>query len=160
MMYKYFKPNAYAREDEPMSGALDHFNHFKTTFNQLNANTLNLLDEIYTPDVVFRDPVHALEGLPALRDYYGRLYAGVVSCQFEFESEVVDGPRAMLVWIMRFQHRQFRRGELLDLRGVSHLKFRDDGKVFYHHDYFDMGAFIYERVHLLGSVIRFIKGRL
>ena len=157
MMYKYFKPNAYAHEDEPMSGALDHF---KTTFNQLNANTLNLLDEIYTPDVVFRDPVHKLEGLPALRDYYGRLYAGVVSCQFEFESEVVDGPQAMLVWIMRFQHRRFRRGEMLDLRGVSHLQFRDDGKAGHHHDYFDMGAFIYERVHLLGSVIRMIKRQL
>lgn len=140
-----------------MSGSLDHF---KTVFNQLNANTLNLLEEIYTPEVFFRDPVHELKGLPALSDYYGRLYQGVVSCHFEFESEVSDGAQAMLVWIMRFQHCRFRRGEMLDLRGVSHLKFGTDGKVFDHHDYFDMGAFIYERVPLLGSVIRMIKNRL
>lgn len=140
-----------------MLGPLDHF---KTVFNQLNANTLNLLEEIYAPEVFFRDPVHELKGLPALRDYYGRLYQGVASCQFEFESEVSDGSQAMLVWIMRFQHRRFRRGEMLDLRGVSHLKFSTDGKVFYHHDYFDMGAFIYERAPLLGSVIRMIKNRL
>ena len=55
---------------------------------------------------------------------------------------------------------RFRPGETLELRGVSHLKFRDDGKVFQHHDYFDMGEFIYERVHLLGGVIRMIKSRL
>ena len=134
--------------------------HFKTVFNRLSANTINLLEEIYAPDVVFRDPVHELNGLSALRDYYGRLYQGVVSCHFEFESEVSDGSQAMLVWIMRFQHHRFRRGEMLDLRGVSHLKFSADGKVCYHQDYFDMGAFIYERTPLLGSVIRMIKNRL
>ena len=140
-----------------MSGHLDHF---KDTFNRLNGNTLDLLAEIYTPDVVFRDPVHELKGLPALRDYYGRLYQGVVSCQFEFEDEVIGDQQGMLVWLMRFQHARFRAGETLKLRGVSHLKFRNDGKVFQHHDYFDMGEFIYERVHLLGSVIRMIKSRL
>ena len=140
-----------------MSGPLDPF---KEAFNRLNANTLDLLAEIYTPDVVFRDPVHELRGLPALRTYYGRLYDGVVSCQFEFEDEVISGDQGMLVWIMRFQHARFRRGETLELRGVSHLKFRDDGKVFQHHDYFDMGAFIYERVPVLGGIIRAIKNRL
>jgi hypothetical protein len=140
-----------------MSGSLDRF---KTAFNQLNKDTLHLLDEIYTPDVEFRDPVHELTGLPALRAYYHRLYDGVVSCHFDFEAEVIQDQQGMLVWIMRFQHARFRRGETLELRGVSHLKFRDDGKVFQHHDYFDMGEFIYERVPVLGGIIRAIKNRL
>ena len=140
-----------------MSGSLDRF---KTAFNQLHKDTLHLLDEIYAPDVEFHDPVHELNGLPALRDYYGRLYDGVVSCHFDFEAEVIQDQQGMLVWIMRFQHARFRRGETLELRGVSHLKFRDDGKVFQHHDYFDMGEFIYERVPVLGGVIRTIKNRL
>ena len=140
-----------------MSGPLDRF---KTAFNQLNKDRLDLLEEMYAPDVAFRDPVHELNGLPALRDYYGRLYQGVVSCRFDFEDEVIAGQQGMLVWIMCFQHARFRRGEMLELRGVSHLKCRDDGKVFQHHDYFDMGEFIYERVHLLGGVIRMIKSRL
>ena len=137
-----------------------HLDRFKTTFNQLNKDTLRLLEDIYTPDVQFRDPVHELNGLSALRDYYGRLYDGVVSCHFDFEAEVIQDQQGMLVWIMRFQHARFRRGETLELRGVSHLKFRDDGKVFQHHDYFDMGEFIYERVPVLGGVIRTIKNRL
>ena len=128
-----------------MSGALDYF---KYTFNRLNAKQLDLLGEIYTPDVSFRDPVHALQGLPALRDYYGRLYQGVVSCRFEFEAEVIDGQQGMLAWLMRFQHARFRAGETLELRGVSHLKFHDDGKVHYHRDYFDMGAFKIGRAHV------------
>ncbi|MCC8988633.1 MAG: nuclear transport factor 2 family protein [Candidatus Contendobacter sp.] len=60
-------------------------------------NNLDLLDKIYTLDVTFCDPVHALDGLPALRDYYARLYNGVVCCRFEFEAEVLEGQQGMLV---------------------------------------------------------------
>jgi ketosteroid isomerase-like protein len=140
-----------------MSRPLDHF---KKVFNQLDKDHLDFLEQIYTPDVQFRDPVQSLNGLPALRDYYGRLYEGVISCQFTFEAEVIEGQQGMLVWIMRFQHRRFRAGENLELHGVSHLQFRDDGRVYDHRDYFDMGEFIYERVPVLGSVIRAIKNRL
>ena len=140
-----------------MSRPLDHF---KTVFNQLNKEHLHLLEEIYTPDVQFRDPVHALEGLSALRDYYGRLYEGVLSCRFEFDAEVIEGQQGMLVWLMRFQHARFRPSETLELRGVSHLKFLDDGRVSHHRDYFDMGEFIYERVPVLGGIVRAIKNRL
>jgi hypothetical protein len=139
---------------------VEPLDRFKTAFNQLNKDTLRLLEDIYTSDVRFRDPVHELNGLSALRSYYGRLYDGVVSCHFEFEDEMSHGEQGMLVWIMRFQHARFRRGETLELRGVSHLKFRDDSKVFQHHDYFDMGAFIYERIPVLGGVIRAIRNRL
>jgi hypothetical protein len=140
-----------------MSRPLDRF---KKVFNQLDKDHLDLLEQIYTPDVKFRDPVHTLNGLPALRDYYSRLYEGVISCQFTFEAEVIEGQEGMLVWIMRFQHRRFRAGETLELSGVSHLQFREDGRVHDHRDYFDMGEFIYERVPVLGSVIRAIKNRL
>ncbi len=140
-----------------MSGPLERF---KTVFNQLNRDRLALLDEIYAPDVYFRDPVHELRGLPALRNYYGRLYEGVRSCQFSFDAEVIQVQQGMLVWLMRFEHARFRPGETLELRGVSHLCFGDDGRVHHHRDYFDMGEFIYERVPVLGSVIRAIKNRL
>ncbi len=134
--------------------------HFKNTFNQLDKNHLDLLEQIYAPDVQFRDPVQSLTGLPALRDYYGRLYEGVIACYFTFDAEVIEGQQGVLVWTMFFEHSRFRAGEKLELRGVSHLQFLDDGRVHHHRDYFDMGEFIYERVPVLGSVIRAIKNRL
>lgn len=136
----------------------DPINRFKEIFNRLDGGNLHLLEQIYESDVVFRDPVHELAGLDALRAYYARLYDGVLSCRFEFEDEIAAGNSAVLVWVMHFEHARFCRGEKLTLRGVSHLRFND--KVSYHHDYFDMGAFIYEKVPILGSVIRAIKSRL
>jgi len=136
----------------------EFINHFKDIFNRLDARNLDLLDQIYSPQVSFRDPVHALQGLPALKAYYARLYTGVVSCRFDFEDEVIADGRCVLVWTMQFEHASFCRGQQLSLRGVSHLKFSD--KVWLHEDFFDMGAFIYERIPLLGGVVRAIKRRL
>lgn len=132
--------------------------HFKSVFNELDANQLHRLDEIYDPNVKFIDPVHELTGLPALRAYYRKLYEGVTSCRFEFEDELVQDNRAALVWTMYFEHQRFSKAGVMSLKGVSHLRFEE--RVTYHHDYFDMGAFIYERVPLLSSVIRAIKRRL
>ena len=84
----------------------------------------------------------------------------MLSCRFEFDAEVIEGQQGMLVWLMRFQHARFRPSETLELRGVSHLKFLDDGRVSHHRDYFDMGEFIYERVPVLGGIVPAIKNRL
>jgi hypothetical protein len=132
--------------------------HFKDVFNRLDATHLDRLDEIYDPDVKFIDPVHELSGLPNLREYYQRLYEGVISCRFDFEDEIVEDGRAALVWTMHFEHIRFKKEGVMTLAGVSHLGFSD--RVFYHHDYFDLGAFIYERVPMLSSVIRAVKKRL
>ncbi len=132
--------------------------HFKDVFNRLDATRLDLLDEIYSRDVTFIDPVHELSGLPALREYYRRLYQGVIRCRFDFDDEFVQDGRAALIWSMQFEHERFRKHGVMTLGGVSHLRFTD--RVFYHRDYFDMGAFLYERVPLLSGVIRTIKRRL
>lgn len=131
---------------------------FKATFNELNADNLDRLDAIYAADVDFRDPVHALRGLDALRAYYRRLYAGVEACRFDYTDTVVQGGTAVVLWTMHLRHRRFRAGETLVLDGASHLRFGE--RVYRHHDYFDMGAFIYERVPVLGAVIRRIKSGL
>jgi hypothetical protein len=110
-----------------MSGPLDFF---KNTFNQLDKDHLDLLDEIYAPDVKFHDPVHELSRSAGAARLLRPALPGVLSCEFDVRSRSDRRPTGMLVWIMRFQHRRFRRGEMLELRGVSHLKFNDDGKGF------------------------------
>lgn len=130
---------------------------FKTVFNELNTRELHRLEEIYTPDVRFIDPVHELNGLDAVRGYYRNLYEGVLSCRFDYDDEIVQNDRAAIVWTMHFEHQRFRKQGAMQLTGVSHLRFGDH--VYYHHDYFDMGAFIYERIPVLSTMIRAIKRR-
>lgn len=131
---------------------------FKDTYNRLTRSSLSLLDDLYDESVVFEDPLHRIQGLPALRAYFERLYADIHSCRFTFEAEVVQDDQAVLTWTMHLQHTRFHPGERLHLPGATHIRFAD--KVVYHRDYFDVGALLYERVPLLGPLVRAIKSRL
>ncbi len=132
---------------------------FKRIFNELDADHLHLVGELYADKVEFRDPIHAVDGVGNLRTYFANLYDGVKSCQFTFESELAGEGEAMLSWTMHMEHGRFRKGETVHVPGMSHIRYAD-GKVTYHRDYFDMGRLIYERVPLLGAVVRKIKSRL
>jgi hypothetical protein len=131
---------------------------FQAMFQSLRAETLGALDGVYAPDVVFEDPLHRIEGLDALKNYFGRLYQGVEAIGFEFEDVLDSGDQAMLTWTMHMTHRRLRPGESLALPGASHIRYTTH--VHYHRDYFDAGALLYERLPLLGGIVRAIRSRV
>ncbi|MFV8783719.1 nuclear transport factor 2 family protein [Microbulbifer sp. SA54] len=112
----------------------------------------------YRPDVVFRDPVHEVAGLTAVRRYFEGTREGLNKCVFEFDSPVVSANGACLPWHMHFSHRALQGGKNLTLRGCSLVQFED--KIYFHEDFYDMGAMVYERVPVVGSVVRAIKSRI
>lgn len=131
---------------------------FQEVFQELRHDRLALLDEVYASDIVFEDPLHRVAGLAQLKAYFERMYEGVESIGFEF-GDVIEAPgQAMLTWTMRMTHRRLRAGEELALPGATHIRFGE--KVHYHRDYFDAGALLYERLPVLGGIVRAIRKRV
>lgn len=131
---------------------------FLRVYQQLDRDHLHLLGEVYADDVSFTDPLHQVSGLAALGDYFARMYANVTSVRFDFERVLAGGGEAMLTWTMHLQHPRLSPSEPLALPGATHLRFGD--KVHYHRDYFDAGALLYERLPVLGGVVRAIRRRV
>ncbi len=130
-------------------------------FNNLSKETLDLIDEFYDEQVQFRDPVVEFTGREMIRKYYHHLYYSVKMIQFEFEPDVVQGDTCVLIWKMAFEHPSVGGGKRLVVDGTSVLRESpESGKIVYHRDYFDMGAFIYQNVWGLGWIIRYIKRRM
>lgn len=134
-------------------------------FNAVNADTMDLLGEFYAADVVFQDPLVTLEGLPALRAHYEKLYRNVGSIHFDFSAIIgqqEDGHQSYAAfWTMTMSAEGLNGGDPVVVPGSSHIRFRNrDNLVVYHRDYFDMGRLVYEHVPLVGRVIGHIKGRL
>ena len=71
--------------------------------------------------------------------------------------QVRDG-EGYLRWTMSYRHPRLKKGELIRVEGCSYLLW--NGKVHQHRDYFDAGALLYENLPLMGSAIRWLKGRL
>ena len=132
---------------------------FCRLFNELGADNLERLGEIYAPGVVFEDPLHRVEGLESLTTYFARMYEGVAAISFDFHT-VLEGPgEAMFTWTMRMTHRRLRPGEELVLPGATHVR-HDGGHITWHRDYFDAGAMIYERLPVLGPLVRAVRARV
>ncbi len=137
----------------------DFLHRFATEFTALDAGNLARLGELYSDDVLFRDPLHEVRGLPALQRYFAEMYANVGRLHFDFHSfdQVCDG-EGYLRWTMHFRHPRLRGGAPISVDGCSHLLWRD--KVYQHRDYFDAGAMLYEHLPLMGGVIAWLKRRL
>lgn len=138
------------------SAALERFCDF---FNKLDNTCTEKLYEVYTEDIVFRDPLHTIEGRTALQAYFANMYANVTQCQFTYHDSQLNGDIAWVSWTMTFAHAKLAGGRAIEVEGCSRLNFARDGRVSSHRDYLDAGAMLYENLPVLGRLIRFIKQR-
>lgn len=131
----------------------------KAACGKIDANADQvLLEEVYSENVTFKDPLHQIEGLTALRDYMDSMYGNVISCEFTYHEHWVSKGSATIKWDMLFKHRNLGNGKLITVRGITHIRFSD--RIDYHEDVFDLGAMLYEHVPLLGRILLKIKARL
>ncbi len=130
----------------------------KSFYEEFSMDKLDLLDSLYTADVEFRDPVHTLHGGLALKHYLRKMAGNLRDYRIRYIDEVQSSNAAYLSWEMDYSHPQLKGGQLISLRGISHLKFTD--KVYFHEDCYDLGALVYEHVPVLGLATRKLKQRL
>jgi hypothetical protein len=131
---------------------------FKNTYRDLCAMDISRLDEVYSQQVVFRDPVHEIRGLALMQDYLAATMLNVSECRFEFLDQLHNEQTAYLKWNMHFRHPKLSAGKLLTVRGISQIQY--DQRIFYHEDSFDMGQMVYEHIPVMGSLTRWLKTRM
>ncbi|MGD8641127.1 MAG: nuclear transport factor 2 family protein [Gammaproteobacteria bacterium] len=137
----------------------DTVEHFKHVFTNLERSNIGLVDTLYDDNVTFIDPFHKIHGREKLRDYFNEMYQNVVSCDFQFRDTYINDGSAMITWNMLLNHKTLARNEPIKIAGSSLIRFNDN-KVYFHRDYFDAGQLVYERLPLLGPIIKFIKQRV
>jgi hypothetical protein len=133
---------------------------FLEMYNSLHADNLHRLREVYRRDVRFVDPAHEIDGLDNLVSYFENMYKNVSSIGFTFTEPVFDGTDGYVSWEMTFSHKRLAGGRRLQVDGLTHVRMDGEGMVYFHRDYFDLGAMVYEHVPVLGRIIQTIRKRL
>lgn len=128
-------------------------------YQSLDSGDLRLIEPLYTDDVYFEDPSHGVQGKASLMRYFGNMFKNMDRCSFKFHRTLITDTEVFLTWTMIFNHKKLARGETIRVEGSSFLKTRN-GKIFYHRDYFDMGAMVYENLPLIGRIVKKIRLRL
>ncbi len=130
-------------------------------FENLRKDSMHLVEEFYDENVRFSDPIVNLTNRRQVKDYYVNLYANVESISWTFPDVVSEKDRCALAWTMTLRAKNFNGNRPVIVDGVSVIKFGGrDGKAVYHRDYFDMGAFVYEGLPVLGGLVRFAKRKM
>lgn len=133
---------------------------FLEMYQKLSADNLDSLQSVYREDIRFIDPAHEIVGIDYLTAYFSALYGNIASIDFSFQKPLMVSNRGYVSWEMTFSHPRLSGGKPITVDGVTYLEFDDQGMAFYHRDYFDLGAMLYEHIPLLGRLVTSIKRRL
>jgi steroid delta-isomerase len=127
-------------------------------FETLSRSSLASIGTVYADDAGFKDPFNEVRGLPSVRRVFEHMFDQVTDPRFVVTLAVSQGDHAFLTW--DFEFRMNRSPDLRQvIRGASHIQFGPDGRVAYHRDYWDAAEELYEKLPILGGLMRFLKRR-
>jgi steroid Delta-isomerase len=128
-------------------------------FEQLSQDDIRHMQVIYTETAFFKDPFNEVTGVEAIAKIFGHMFEQVQNPRFVVRETVAQADTAFLTWDFLFEsQRMARRGNAAQtVRGASHLKFGEDGRICYHRDYWDVAEELYEKIPVLGGLMRFLK---
>ena len=127
-------------------------------FEQLTPQDLPRLAEIYSADARFKDPFNEVQGVAAIQRIFKHMFASLDAPRFVIRDTIVDGDQCFLSWDFSFRMKRFNRDAQL-ICGASHLKLGADGRILLHRDYWDAAEELYEKLPLLGALMRWLKSR-
>ena len=126
-------------------------------YETIELTTLHAqLAEVYAPNAQFKDPFNDVSGVAAIGRIFEHMFTQVDEPHFVVTTKVLEGSQAFLTWEFLFRMKRFSK-ETQCILGATHIIFDADGKVAVHRDYWDAAEELYEKLPVLGSLMRWLK---
>lgn len=128
-------------------------------FETLTPGKLPQLAELYTEGARFKDPFNEVFGTAAITHIFEHMFESLHEPRFVVTQRIVDGTQLFLVWEMHFRFKRFDTVSPQVIRGGSHLTLTPDGRISDHRDYWDAAEELYEKLPVVGGLMRWLKRR-
>ena len=128
-------------------------------FEKLTPQSLDELTTVYDAQARFKDPFNAVQGVAAIRRIYEHMFEVLQAPRFVITGQVLQGSQCFLTWEFRFRFKTFQPGTEQTILGTSHLFLSDQGLITLHRDYWDAAEELYEKLPLVGHLMRWLKKR-
>lgn len=119
----------------------------------LSPESLEALGTYYTEDAYFKDPFNEVRSREAILEIFRDMFETLEKPRFVVDDAINEGNKAFIIWQFNFGW----RGKTMSIKGGSHLRFSADGRVEYHRDYWDAAEELYEKMPVLGWILRRLK---
>ena len=128
-------------------------------FENLTPASVGQLKQYYAAQARFKDPFNDVSGLPAITGIFEHMFVALIGPRFVVTQHICQGEQCFLTWEFRFQFRNYQIGTEQVILGASHLVFDALGLVVLHRDYWDAAEELYEKLPLVGGLMRWLKRR-
>ena len=130
-----------------------------TFFEALSPDSVKDIDRFYAPDARFKDPFNDVTGVPAIQQIFEHMFVALDRPRFVVTNQVVQGTQCFLTWEFHFAFKRFHADQPQVILGASHLVFSPQGLITLHRDYWDAAEELYEKLPLVGGLMRWLKKR-
>ena len=136
----------------------DPVDRYVALLTALTPARLDDLKALCAPEVRFADPFNDVVGPDRVAAVFADMFARVHDMSFEVTDRCGDARRAYLRWIFRFRTRP--GGKMWTFTGVAEVHFDAEGRLSAHLDHWDAAGQLYEKLPLIGTVLRALRRRL
>ncbi len=110
---------------------------------------------LYSKDAFFKDGYKEVKGVDAIESYFVATTKAIHECTFDIQDWSSHEGNYYFRWIMKLRLKRDKDNPMEQI-GMTHARFGPDGKIIFHADYWDTSV-VFERVPVMGSVIRWVK---
>lgn len=129
-------------------------------FETLTPESVAALDALYASDARFKDPFNEVQGLAAIQRIFREMFVQLEQPRFVITERIEQGAQCFLTWEFHFAFNSFHKGQPQCIRGGSHLVLDAEGRIAMHRDYWDAAEELYEKLPLIGSLMRWLKRKV
>lgn len=126
-------------------------------YERISPEQLDGLHACYAPQAYFKDPFNEVQGIENIRQIFSHMFNTVDEPRFVITEKLVQGHKAFLAWEFHFRMRRWRKGLAQCIYGGTFLRLDAQGMVIEHRDYWDTAEELYEKLPLLGAVVRKLR---
>jgi hypothetical protein len=128
-------------------------------FESMSPADAQRMDSFYAPDAWFKDPFNEVRGVRDISRIFSHMFEQVDAPRFVVTETLVQGSSVMLAWDFNFSFKPPLRSGPQRIRGCSHLRLDANGQVAFHRDYWDAAEELYEKMPVLGGLMRWLRRR-
>ena len=138
----------------------DAVRRFVEFYEGLTPESLAGIRDVYADDASFKDPFNDVRGVEEVRRVLAHMFDALSSARFVIRDSVADGDQAFLRWDFYFHVRKWKPDVEQHIHGASHVRFDAAGKAVHHRDYWDAAEELYEKLPVMGALMRFLRRRM
>jgi SnoaL-like domain len=136
--------------------------HIQQGFEGLTLSGVDALAKLYAVDARFKDPFNDVQGRGAIAHIFRHMFSQVDEPKFVVTALIAKaGTEDRLAQIfMRWDFAFVARGKAQTIHGATHFELDAAGLITLHRDYWDAAEELFEKIPVLGSILRWLKSKL